>query len=546
MTMGSFRAVVALSAGIAAFALALGYETAHAGDLQANQRLLDERIDQLAAVGLQPGAGAVFSIDKNSAAGAATVAGSFPRSVLIPGTDTSIRIYGEIAEVVDYFITGGNPNSSPSSTTVGDNGQLQAIPLQGTVQRARSNGIFWQSPRQSKIGFETRTPTPFGEARTEMEFDWAGSTGFSPGGADPTAVSDNLAPRLRYAYGTLGGLLAGQATSNFSDPDANSECLDFGCNVGDPGVVRIPQIRYTIPAWWGASLSFSAETPETIVANANGIAASDAGVTSTLTTSCTAGAPAVASAATSTCTTALLGSGNTPLNVAKTVAPDLTIAYYIPQPWGHIDFSGVVRPGIEVTDGKFFAKNYVGWGGHVGFSFKPGWFGWSKDTFNGQFEGGDTIGRYVNSSTNFDLATNYGAASTSAAVPGTYGGFNGPASAAAAASLIFKPTQEIGGEFGYQHWWLPNLRSNFNGGFNAHYGIPIKLVNANGTAAGAASTGGQANSINKQLISAHANLIWNPVSSVTIGLEYMWGQRTVLNNKSATENVLISKFAFKF
>ena len=39
---------------------------------------------------------------------------------------------------------------------------------------------------------------------------------------------------MRYAYGTLGGFLAGQATSNFSAPDANGETLDFGGNVGVP------------------------------------------------------------------------------------------------------------------------------------------------------------------------------------------------------------------------------------------------------------------------------------------------------------------------
>ena len=93
----------------------------------------------------------------------------------------------------------------------------------------------------------------------------------------------------------------------------------------------------------------------------------------------------------------------------------------------------------------------------------------------------------------------------------------------------------MGGEFGYQHWWLDNLRSNINGGFNAHYGIPIKLVGAT-----------QAAAINKELITAHANLIWNPVSFVDIGLEYMWGQRTVLNNSTGSMNVLISKFAFRF
>ncbi|HTW53739.1 MAG TPA: DcaP family trimeric outer membrane transporter, partial [Stellaceae bacterium] len=129
---------------------------------------------------------------------------------------------------------------------------------------------------------------------------------------------------------------------------------------------------------------------------------------------------------------------------------------------------------------------------------------------------------------------NYGLPSTSPTT-GTYGGFNGPTSAASAAAIIFKPTQEMGAELGYQHWWADNLRSNLNGGFNAHYGIPIALVGA-----------GQAASINKELINAHANLIWNPVSFVDIGLEYTWAQRTVLNNSTGTMNMLISKLAFRF
>jgi hypothetical protein len=541
-----FRLVAALGGSTAALAMLTGLAGARADDLQLNQQLLNTRVDQLAAVGLNPGAGAVFSVDQSKAAGAPVTAGSFPRSILIPGTDTSLKVYGQVTEILDYYMSGGNPNLSPWNTTAGTNGQVQAIPLNNTAAKARSNGIFGQSPRESKIGFETRTPTPFGEARTVFEFDWAGSTSFYPGGADPTSVSDNIGPRLRYAYGTLGGFLAGQATSNFSDPDANAEVLDFGGNVGEPGHVRIPQVRYTMPAWWGASLSFSAEQPDTIVATPVGLEAQDAGVIPTATTSCTTGAPAVASAGSSTCTTTLLTSGSTPLNIAKTTSPDFTMAWYLPQPWGHVDLSAVVRPGLDVTDGKYFAKNYVGYGGHVGFDIKPGWFGWVKDDIIFHFEGGDMIGPYINSSTNFDLATNYGAPSTSATVPGTYGGFNGPASAASAASILFKPTQEIGGEVGYQHWWLDNLRSNINYGFNSHFGIPIKLVNANGTTAGAAATGGQAASINKQLMTAHANLIWNPVSFVDVGLEYLWGQRTVLNNQHATMNVLISKFAFRF
>ena len=535
--------IAALGGSTAALAMLTGLAGARADELQVNQKALDQRIDQLAAVGLQPGAGAVFSIDQNAAAGAAVVAGSFPRSFLIPGTDTSLKIYGQITEVLDYYMTGGNPNQGTVwNTTVGNNGQVAAIPLPNSAARARSNGIFGQSPRESKIGFETRTPTPVGEARTVFEFDWAGATAYIPGGTDPTSVSDNLAPRLRYAYGTLGGLLAGQATSNFSDPDANSETLDFGGNVGEPGRVRIPQIRYTMPAWWGGSLSVSAEQPETIIATAVGLEANDAGAiptlgtTTTTTTTCAAIAavpatPSCTNTSTSSTTLSTNGStfvGTSALNPAKTTAPDFTLAYYMPQPWGHLDFSAVLRPGIDVTDGKFFDHQYIGYGGHFGADFKPGWFGWAKDDFALHFTIGDTIGPYVNQSTNFDLATNFGTA-------GGYGAFGGAATAAAASSIIFKPTQEMGAELGYQHWWLANLRSNISAGFNAHYGIPIKLVGASQSAA-----------INKELITAHANLIWNPVSFVDVGLEYVYGQRTVLNNTNASMNVLISKFAFRF
>jgi hypothetical protein len=539
--------IAALGTSTAALAMLTGLAGARADDLQINQQLLDTRVDQLAAVGQQPGAGAVFSVDQNAATGAAATAGSFPRSILIPGTDTSIKIYGQMTEILDYYMSGGTANQGTVwNTTVSDNGNLQSIPLRNTVPSARANGIFGQSPRESKIGVETRTPTPFGEARTVMEFDWAGSTTFAPGGTDPTSVSNNIIPRLRYAYGTLGGLLAGMATSNFSDPDANGETLDFGGNVGEPGHVRIPQVRYTMPAWWGASFSVSAEQPETIVGTPVGVEANDAGVVPTTSSTCPAAAPGtVSTPATATCTTSLITVGQTPLNPAKTTAPDFTAAYYLPQQWGHVDISTVLRPGIDVTDGHYFDHQYIGYGGHIGADVKPGWFGWVKDDIIAHFVIGNTIGPFLNSSGNIDLATNYGASSSST-VPGTYGGVNGPTSAASAANILFKPVSSIGGEIGYQHWWLDNLRSNINAGINAQNGIPIRLVNANGTTAGAAASGGQAASINKELISAHVNLIWNPVSFVDIGLEYTWGQRTVLNNMTATQNVLISKFAFRF
>src|SRR3984957_7510159 len=289
-TTRKISTIVALSTGTAALALLGGRAAARAAYRKANQQLLNQGIDQLASVGQFTGPSVPFSIDQNAAAGSPVVAGSFPRSILIPGTDTSIKIYGEIREITDYFMSGGPANGSPQSTTVGTTGNLESVPLAtttgigggpGNAARARSNGVFQSSPRESKIGFETRTPTPFGEARRVMEFDWAGSSGFVPGGA-ALNISDSLVPRLRYGYGTLGGLLAGQATSNFSDPDANAETLDFGGPAGLPGVVRVPQIRYTMPVTWG-TFSVAAEAPQTSIAGSGsiGVFSSDTGAGAT-------------------------------------------------------------------------------------------------------------------------------------------------------------------------------------------------------------------------------------------------------------------------
>jgi hypothetical protein len=207
----------------------------------------------------------------------------------------------------------------------------------------------------------------------------------------------------------------------------------------------------------------------------------------------------------------------------------------------------VLRPGIDVTDGRFFDHQYIGYGGHFGIDIKPGWFGWVKDDIAFHVVGGQGLGLYLNSSTNFALETNFGAA-------GAYGSFNGPTTAAAASVIVVKPTTEIGGEIAYQHWWTDNLRSNLNAGINFN-NINANIVNNvgffNGATAATFGTNatyaaGQAAAMNKELVTGHANLIWNPVSFVDIGIEYMWGYRQVVNGSNATMNVLISKLAFRF
>src|SRR5215204_2063346 len=266
--MSNGRNVVSIAAmvGVLAMPLVIGSSAAGAdelSDLRANQELLQRRLDQLAQAPRIEAPGAVYGAPGAGPTTVQMMGGSFPRSFLVPGTDTSIRVGGEVRLNMLYWINGGNPGAV-HNTNAGATGQSAVIPLSKSgVARTRSDNITVMSRSQSKISVETRTPTAWGEARSFIEFDFAGNANLA---GRPFAVSDNINVRLRFAYGTLGGWLAGQANSNFSDPDASMETLSFSGLVGDPGHSRIPQLRYTAPlAPWGFPGAFSVaiEQPET-------------------------------------------------------------------------------------------------------------------------------------------------------------------------------------------------------------------------------------------------------------------------------------------
>src|SRR5690348_12237684 len=96
-------------------------------DLRANQELLQRRIEQLAqAAQGRPGVPGAYGAEAHP--GEMAIQGSFPRSFIIPGTDTSIRVGGFVDETLDYWLTGGQPNGN-QTTTVGVTGQLETVPL---------------------------------------------------------------------------------------------------------------------------------------------------------------------------------------------------------------------------------------------------------------------------------------------------------------------------------------------------------------------------------------------------------------------------------
>jgi hypothetical protein len=556
--IGGLTATIALLTGLPA---ATADELA---DLRANQELLQRRIDQLAQAPSQVRPGVPGGYGTEAIPGQAIIGGSFPRSFLIPGTDTSIRVGGFADETFDYYFKGGGNavNGSPQSTTVGINGQLPTIPLNikngatvggpfgvpaptlsnfngNRLAHSRGNGVFSQSPRETRLNVETRTPTAWGESRTFVEFDFAGSTQWTNGSSAVTGngvahVSDNLVPRLRYAYGTLGGILAGQANSNFRDSDAEPETLDFGGPAGQAGVNRVPQVRYTLAGPWGSSWSVSAETPETDIITPAGLQNSDASNTALATGAGQAIIPA-----------GFAGAAGSLTNATKASSPDITFTSYWSQPWGHVDFRGVVRPTLSITDGAFLSRTYVGYGGGVSGDVKlfsappfdlPG--AWQKDDFQWQFSVGNGLGRYINDGSDAALSTNF-TTTTLCAAPTPAGICGGTAINAgnrglAASNILVKPVPALGWNVGYQHWWAPNWRSNVSYGWSYHaYASNILGPTEDFQA-------------NKLLQNAHVNVIWSPVAFIDTGLEFTWGKRTTVANFSGEYEVLIGKFRVKF
>ena len=125
----------------------------------------------------------------------------------------------------------------------------------------------------------------------------------------------------------------------------------------------------------------------------------------------------------------------------------------------------------------------------------------------------------MNDSTNGALATNFQSNVTTAAQ---------------AASILVKPIPSFGFNAGYQHWWLPNLRSNISYGY-AYYNVPSQLIGAS-----------QAVNQNQQLQTGHANLIWSPVAFVDTGIEYVFTQRYTVAKLYGNSQTLIGKFRVKF
>src|SRR5216684_2831553 len=519
--------------------LAIGAHSAYAdelADLRANQELLQQRLDQLAQAA-PAGPGAALGV------------GSFPRSFLIPGTDTSLRIGGFGIGRITWYLRGVQPsadlfgqgNASADRTEgSGGTGNLPNIPLQQKGASAASaahnkSEAFFISGKSTRVFVDARTPTAWGQAQAYAEFDFNTSNTNVLLTGQFTVVPNNPA-RFRQGYATLGPWLLGTATGSFVDNDSDMEFIDFGGQVGSTGRGRVPQLRYTWQTPWpGITVIAAAEQPDSEFESPNGSFVSS--VTSAVTT---------AACGNGVASTGLTTFG-TPINVAcaplaalfdaaQAREPAGTLSVRFNQPWGHLRVGAVLRDAI-LNDGRGVDKTWIGYGGAISGDVKP-FPVWSpKDDIGFSIGAGEGLGGYIPNSR--AVATNWGGV-LGGQNPTVAGGMTGGNNfnTVTAAGLAARATYDslVRGraiiaynvKIGYVHWWTNELRSNMDFSM-MHQDVP-GLIATPGLS-GKAGT-------NKELSMAHFNLLWSPAGFVTTGIEYAWGHRVVVTNLKGDSHVI--------
>ncbi len=529
--IGSVAVIGGLSAAIALLTGLPAVSADELADLRANQELLQKRIDQLsqAPPPAAPGPYVPGFGPETRAVTKPVTTGSFPRSFLIPGTETSLRIGGIAWTTVLWYMhgarrttalngQGGNPDDSPNG--MGGTGGLPNIPLNGEVGHSRAQS-FTINSRPSRLLFDARTPTAWGEVKAYIEMDFAAANGNTINNGVGNVTSGWI-PRLRKAYGTIGGFLVGQETGIFHDPDADAEFADFGGGAATSGRARVPQVKYTYQGPYGTVWAIGIENPLPAFTSRNGtVNVNSTSVPGTSPCSVTGNTTAANPA-----TTACVSSGAF-FNINKRSWPELVGTARINQPWGHLSIGGVVRNN-NMNDGQFIDQSYIGYGGRISGDVHP--FSGASGPLGKDDLGGGTA-HVVNSDgqigNGVSVATNFG---SNINVPGF--GFVNPLSGEFSAdwnrpgsdvrraydrAVRFSDSVSHSGWIWYQHWWTNNLRSTLENSFIWNT-LDTALI-------------GQNTNNNKFLYIAHANLFWSPVGFVDLGLEYSYGHRQTISNR---------------
>ncbi|HEY9064290.1 MAG TPA: DcaP family trimeric outer membrane transporter [Burkholderiaceae bacterium] len=173
------------------------------------------------------------------------VKGDIDGSFRLPGSETSVKIYGyaEAHAIHDF--------GKKAPDDLFTNLMFQPTPSEAAGDPSLAQkGKTSFTASTSRFGFDTSTPTRHGTFNTRIEADF-----YSYGEGNRNRL------RLRHAYGEYAGFLVGQTWSTFMDVDDLPETVDFNGPIGSP-FSRRAMLRYTWgDAKAGYKFAFAAEDP---------------------------------------------------------------------------------------------------------------------------------------------------------------------------------------------------------------------------------------------------------------------------------------------
>lgn len=190
-------------------------------DLKAQIKALMNRLEALEAREKKMKADMMAAQD--AARKKAVATGDFPGSWKMPGSNTSVSFSGYVKLDAIYDLDQDLGDSFFGYDWGGDG---SGILLEGDDSGQRKASLH---ARQTRLRFDSLTPTGMGNLKTRIETDFYGG---------------GNALRLRHAYASLGGVLAGQTWTTLMDENTYADTIDFE---GPVGVVatRRPQVRYS-------------------------------------------------------------------------------------------------------------------------------------------------------------------------------------------------------------------------------------------------------------------------------------------------------------
>jgi len=266
--MTRMKPIAAALSAIGMIALASPAYAGEVEELKATMKKMMERIEQLEAQ--QKSQAAALKSAPATTAGAAPVAipanvvtaGTLPNSIKIPGTDTSLRVYGYAQLDGVYDLKGSIPaRNTGAGNTYGQNNydwasNVAVQPLNRNQNGVQGKNQFYSTMKTSRLGLETSTPIDGQNLTVKLEGDFN-----APNAYQGEGISNSILFRLRHAYGEYGNFLVGQTWSNFLDLGSFADTVDFN-GPGAVPMIRQPQLRYTIPVGASSKLALSVENPQ--------------------------------------------------------------------------------------------------------------------------------------------------------------------------------------------------------------------------------------------------------------------------------------------